>query len=92
LNLVNNETEIKTLNDIAFKPNADFNQLWIENFKNVEGAEVQIKSEDGRYLRKFSLQGEGPLDISSVLEGTHTMSVTLQNRVIHTQKITINRH
>lgn len=92
LNLVNDEAStVKTLNDINFKPNADFTQLWIENFKNVEGAEVQIKSEDGKYLRKFSLNGEGPLDISSVLVGTHVVSVKLQNRVIHTQEIVVKR-
>ena len=81
-----------TLNDIKARPNADFTQLWIDNFKNVDGAQVQITSTDKRFIRKMDLTGEGPIDISTVMAGTHVIQVTLQDRLIYKDQITIKRN
>ena len=92
LNLENTPTtEIKTLNDLKVKVDDNFNQLWISHLKNVEGAQINIKSEDGKYIKKFSIVGEGPIDISGVTAGKNIVNVVLQDRVIHTESIIVLR-
>jgi predicted alpha/beta superfamily hydrolase len=76
---------------IKITPNSAFSKLYIENLGNVEGAEVHVTSTDGKYVRKFSVFGSEPLDIQNVHEGTHVVNVVLQNRVIYSEKLKINR-
>jgi len=61
------------------------------HLKNVEGAQINIKSADGKYIKKFSIEGEGPIDISSVTAGKNIVNVVLQDRVIHTESIMVTR-
>lgn len=92
LNLENTPTEdVKTLNDLKVKIDENYNQLWISHLKNVEGAQIIIKSADGKYIKKFSIEGEGPIDISGVTAGNNTVNVVLQDRVIHTESINVLR-
>jgi len=92
LNLENTPTaEVKTLNDLKVKIDDSYSQLWISHLKNVEGAQIKITSEDGKYIKKFSISGEGPIDISGVTAGKNIVNVVLQDRVIHTESITVSR-
>ncbi|MEZ4982979.1 MAG: alpha/beta hydrolase-fold protein [Saprospiraceae bacterium] len=93
MNYPNKEEVVKTQNESAIKiiPNNAFSKLYIENLGNVEGAEVHVTSEDGKFVRKFSVMGDEPLDIQNVHEGMHVVNVVLQNRVIFTEKLNVSR-
>ena len=92
LNLENTASaDIKTLNDLKVEVDDNFNQMWIKHLKNVEGATVKVSSMDGKFIKKFEIEGEGPVNISGVVEGSNKVEVILQNRVIHKETLIVSR-
>ena len=92
LNLENTASaEIKTLNDLKVEVDDNFNQMWIKHLKNVEGATIKVSSADGKYIKKFEIEGEGPVNISGVVAGNNKIEVILQNRVIHKETLVVSR-
>ncbi len=92
LNLENTASNnIKTLNDLKVEVDDNFNQMWIKHLKNVEGATIKVSSTDGKFIKKFEIEGEGPVNISGVVEGSNKVEVILQNRVIHKETLIVSR-
>lgn len=76
---------------ITLRSNPAFSELWVENLQTIQGATIFISSLDGKMVRKYDLSGEKPVDIHSLSEGTHNVNIMIQNKVIHSDKLTVSR-
>lgn len=81
----------KDMSSFRIRPNPAFSELWVDNMESVQGAEIQIVSIDGKFVRKYPFNGNMPIDIHTISEGTHVVSILIQNKVIFSEKLIVAR-